>query len=109
MKKMETSCWFSTHDAFAAEFPEDYKKIWGNASLYYLKAEKYDDCVLLCERLLSQFPTLTAVYLQYADALFLLKKNNFAIYYQKYKENMQKEGKQKSIPKRVWQRLKKTK
>ncbi len=109
MKKMETNCWFSIDENFAEQFPDDFQNIWKNASFYYLKAAKYEDCARICEKILAIFPTLTPTYLQYADALFLLKKDNYAFYYQKYAENMQKEGKQKKIPKRVLTRQKKKK
>jgi len=107
MLAIETECASSTDRMVADLFPDEFKKIWSDVTLFYLKAGKNNECINLSKLLIDYDPKLVQVYLQYGDALFNL--NNIAEskeIYKIYYELMDKNGNSKIIPQRVIERMK---
>ncbi|MCA6430652.1 MAG: hypothetical protein IM613_14550 [Cytophagales bacterium] len=105
MLSIEVDCSLSTEGNVANLFPTEFKRIWGDATLFYLKAKMDKDCVRLSRRLIDLFPDYTEVYLQYADALFNLNDEQYKTAYAKYIELMKRDRQGDKIPTRVTQRL----
>jgi hypothetical protein len=106
MFSMETECETSKNQVVELLIPEVFKKIWSDVTLMYLKANMNIECVNLSQWMIQKHPNLTPVYLQYADALFNLKrKKESHQMYLKYQTLMVKKGHVKSIPSRVIERL----
>lgn len=96
------------NDQLEKIIPEKFKRIWGDVTLFHLKAGDNISCCEISELLLEKYPDYTSVYLQYGDALFNLKKwEESEKAYKKYTELMDKEGKKTKIPQRVLIRLNK--
>jgi len=107
MYSMETKCDMSTTGTVSELFPSEFKRIWGDVTLFYLRAGFYKECISLSKWLLEVYPEFTGVYLQYGDALFKTENHEQSkIVYKKYTELMNKEGSNSKIPSRVIERLK---
>jgi len=107
MYSMEIKCDMSTTGAVRELFPDEFKRIWGDATLFYIRAGFYKECISLSKWLLEVYPEYVGVYLQYGDALY--KSEMFEqskIVYKNYTELMNKNGSNAKIPSRVIERLK---
>jgi hypothetical protein len=106
MLNLEQKCYISTCENLAKLIPDECLKIWGDVTLFYLKANKYEECINLSKRLLSIYEDATDIYLQYGDALYETKNIEYQTVYTKYIDLMKKSGKEEKIPSRVLDRLK---
>lgn len=104
MLKLDSTCWVSTCENLSPQYPDKTKEAWGDATLFYLKAKEFQDCIELCERLIKIYPSNTGIYLQYGDALYETKNRNFIQAYSTYVDLMK--DSENKIPSRVLNRLK---
>src|SRR5690606_12595637 len=74
MNTLETECDMSLSESVADLFPDKFKKIWGDAALFYLKADMNMECVILSKTMVKLFPDFAEIFLHYGDALFNLSK-----------------------------------
>lgn len=106
MLSLETDCDMTTLPSTEELHSESFWSAWSNASLYYLKAGFWEECVQLCQWMTERSPDLTGVYLQYGDALYNLeRKAESRDKYTTYKTQMTQAGKAAQIPSRVTDRL----
>ena len=105
MLSIEMGCSLSTEERVAKLFPTEFKKIWGDVTLFYLKAKMDKDCIRLSRRLIDLYPDFTAVLLQYADALYNLNDEQYKTVYSNYVALMKRDHNGDKIPTRVTQRL----
>ena len=107
MHQLETECDMSLSESVADLFPGEFKEIWSNSALFYLKADMNKECVSLSQTLVNLFPNFAEIYLHYGDALFNLSKiSESKTIYNKYIELMESTGKNDQIPTRVVERVK---
>jgi len=86
---------------------KSFVSIWGDATLFYLKAGLNEECVRLSERLIKIDNKLTGVHLQYGDALYNLQRfDESKPVYNKYMILMHEDNKKDKIPSRVIERVK---
>lgn len=107
MYGLEQNCSGSTSQDVAELFPGEFKRIWGDASLFYLKSNMTTECINLAKWFIDLYPNETGMYLQYGDALFLKKMDEeYKKTYNTYVELMTTQGKSALIPSRVMERIK---
>ena len=103
MVALEERCGFAIE--IYEEMGEDFVSIWGDVTLFHLKAGDNESCIRIAQKLIEYEPKATGVYLQYGDALFNLKKiAESKKIYQKYIALMKEAGKTPQIPSRALKR-----
>lgn len=107
MHQLETECDMSLSESIADLFPGEFKKMWCNTALFYLKADMNKECMILSQTMVKLFPDFAEMYLHYGDALFNLSKiSESKTIYNKYIELMKSTGNIDQIPTRVVERVK---
>ncbi len=107
MYGLEQNCGGATSQDVADLFPDKFKRIWGDASLFYLKSNMTNECINLAKWFLDLYPKEADIYLQYGDALFLKKmEEDYKKIYGLYIELMKAQHSEASIPSRVLDRMK---
>jgi hypothetical protein len=77
-----------------------------NIAYYLEKAKAYKESIYLLEKILAKYPKRTVAYLNIADAYWGDKNKNKAIEnYKIYVKQMKDNGKEKKIPKKVFERI----
>lgn len=106
MLQLEQECDIARSEWSAEVDLHAFIRVWGNATHYYLRAGKYEECVRLCQWLLERYPKLSQVQLPYADALYALDRKAAAgQQYASYQQSMIAAGDRRKIPARVKLRL----
>jgi len=106
MHKIEMECDLSLSESVADLFPEEFKNIWCNSALFYLKADMNKECVTLSKSLIKLFPDLAEIHLYYGDALFNLGKiSECKAIYATYIELMEATENSDDVPSRAVERI----
>jgi hypothetical protein len=107
MYGLEQNCSGATSQDVADLFPDEFKRIWGDASLFYLKSNMTAECINLAKWFIDLYPKEAGIYLQYGDALYLQKMEaEYKKVYGLYMELMKAQHSETSIPSRVLDRMK---